>query len=205
MAEIELERVRDISPTRFRDKKDANPTSTRRHIENKALLLVNDAIHLATDEYYVDEIDGQVKTVWQAGDFAREVALWMRGDSITNLMSCLATFDLLLCALQAPVTGPQMDTVVKVVHYLIWSMFLIHLTVRFKFMASAMNDWFKGAEGPPWDCCHAFVIMLVVPIIAAADIGSSSVAYRQFDGETSPPPHPTSAPRARAPCPRSPC
>ena len=97
MVEVELESVRDVSPTRFREKASRKgEIGSRRHIANQAILLVNDAIHLQTSEYYIDEIDGKVKTVWQGGDYAREVALWMRGTTMTTLMSFLSTLDLFL-------------------------------------------------------------------------------------------------------------
>lgn len=64
MAEVELEQVHAFSPSRFREKKATHADTTGvRHIENKAILLVNDSIAMETADYYLDPDDGEVKTV----------------------------------------------------------------------------------------------------------------------------------------------
>jgi len=182
-ADIELvSPTRSASPLRFREKQKEGKESAGRIIENAAILLVNDALHMETDDYYIDDVDGKVKTIWQSGDYAREMGIWLRGDGVSITLGWLAIIDLILLICSPPLVTGAAATLVTVLHYMIWLVFCGHLALRLKFMSDAREHWLKGAAGPPWDCVQAFVLYVLVPIKIISDIAVPSQSFGQYDG-----------------------
>jgi len=156
-------------------------------IDDYALLLLNDALNRETSLYYIDAENQKVESIWDEGEEARDVAIFLRNPTVTTSLSYLALFDMLLSITSPPgiPDGPDwLMTLSEVLQLVIWLMFCVNCVQRVRYMWAKRDEWFYGAWEPPWVFIQMIVLFVLTPVEKIARVVEGNHDILQASGTT---------------------
>jgi hypothetical protein len=130
-------------------------------IDSFSILLINDALIQETGFYYKTE-DGPVETLWEEGEEARSWGVFFRTPIIINFLSFLSFLDLLFGFVKPPTMHSSwMSAAANYLELLIILIYMVTVSIRFRYMWKAKDRWWDGAAEPRWIVVQFLVVFFL--------------------------------------------